>query len=596
MTKLPELTENYVRKLASAQSFSKGQSYYHAGAVENGRCEGNRLYAQVEGSQYQPYRVEIEFDEKGVDTAICTCPYDWGGVCKHIVAVLLEYISSPESFVEQAPLLERLAKHSKEELISIIERMVKRDPELLMIVEQPIASARTRNTAINLDSFRKQLQYGLSHYGAYDDYDYYGGYSSNDNTLYLTINEMINTAKDFGQHSDWKNAVAILGCIVEETVGDDDFELYEDWNLQEDIDRVLSELEKCMQQVKDDDDLRQAILDYWLTAELWDIEQGGIGFAENTVDWFRMYAKAQDIPRLREAVEIAQKKTNNDFEKRGHEFLLTEFDMLDSTDPEETLRRIRENEMFVLLFDKLLEMGRIDDAVIVWKEELAGYEYAQALYKLQNHKQIDLGIRLAEELLQKNYDERIVYWLIDRYKEQGNTEKLIYWQYQQFKQKPGLDNYIALEASAKSSPNWKAMRAEFIEMLEQNKTYDMLIHLYLHEENWDKAWETLPLYENLNLPEWRYGKEPLDFEIAEQSRFANPERSIPIYIKEARYQIGLRQRTYYAEAAEYLTVVRNLYLQYVKDEEAWLELIQGIRQEFKKLPALQDELNQAGLE
>jgi uncharacterized Zn finger protein len=61
MTNLPELTESYVRNLTTAKSFSKGQSYYHSGAVETGRREGNTLYAQVEGSQYQPYRVEIAF-------------------------------------------------------------------------------------------------------------------------------------------------------------------------------------------------------------------------------------------------------------------------------------------------------------------------------------------------------------------------------------------------------------------------------------------------------------------------------------------------------------------------------------------------------
>ncbi|MBD2305029.1 SWIM zinc finger family protein [Chroococcidiopsis sp. FACHB-1243] len=29
--------------------------------------------------------------KQGIVSADCTCPYDWGGLCKHQIAVLLAY-------------------------------------------------------------------------------------------------------------------------------------------------------------------------------------------------------------------------------------------------------------------------------------------------------------------------------------------------------------------------------------------------------------------------------------------------------------------------------------------------------------------------
>ena len=46
----------------------------------------------MQGSEFNPYKVGVAL--KGDDfTAACSCPYDWEGYCKHIVAALLTYMS-----------------------------------------------------------------------------------------------------------------------------------------------------------------------------------------------------------------------------------------------------------------------------------------------------------------------------------------------------------------------------------------------------------------------------------------------------------------------------------------------------------------------
>ncbi len=74
-----------IRHLANEASFERGERYFEEGRVEIIEASERRVKAVVEGTYN--YTVEVDLDE-GI-SATCTCPYDWGGYCKHIVAVLL---------------------------------------------------------------------------------------------------------------------------------------------------------------------------------------------------------------------------------------------------------------------------------------------------------------------------------------------------------------------------------------------------------------------------------------------------------------------------------------------------------------------------
>ncbi len=70
--------------------FARGLDYYESGHVERVDRDGGHVTAEVSGSDVEPYLVEIDLDENGeVESWECDCPYDWGPVCKHTVAVLL---------------------------------------------------------------------------------------------------------------------------------------------------------------------------------------------------------------------------------------------------------------------------------------------------------------------------------------------------------------------------------------------------------------------------------------------------------------------------------------------------------------------------
>ena len=92
---MPDLSESDIRAGASAESFRRGFELYEAAAVDSLVQRGDLLVAHVFGSQGNLYEVQVLLAEDGVASAVCSCPYDWGGWCKHIVAALLATITIP---------------------------------------------------------------------------------------------------------------------------------------------------------------------------------------------------------------------------------------------------------------------------------------------------------------------------------------------------------------------------------------------------------------------------------------------------------------------------------------------------------------------
>jgi uncharacterized Zn finger protein len=135
--KLP-LTDELIRGRAESQSYTKGHSYYRSGAIFDSVRRENRLEGLCEGSQANPYRIVVTFGKQGIATAYCTCPYDFGGDCKHIVALLLTYLHNPQKFETRLPLQDALQGRSKEELIAIIKAMIERVPDLEILVDRPV--------------------------------------------------------------------------------------------------------------------------------------------------------------------------------------------------------------------------------------------------------------------------------------------------------------------------------------------------------------------------------------------------------------------------------------------------------------------------
>jgi len=78
-------TIEQIRKLCTESSFERGIEYFRESAVRDLEQFGNRITSIVAGTS--DYEVTMRMDKEDIE-ASCTCPYDWGGYCKHIVATL----------------------------------------------------------------------------------------------------------------------------------------------------------------------------------------------------------------------------------------------------------------------------------------------------------------------------------------------------------------------------------------------------------------------------------------------------------------------------------------------------------------------------
>lgn len=96
------LTRQYLKSLASAASFERGEDYFRDGSVGGISREADTFTAKVRGS-YGRYKVKLTLQPVGVRLR-CTCPYDFGGICKHAVALGLAVLKKFGSQLEAAAL------------------------------------------------------------------------------------------------------------------------------------------------------------------------------------------------------------------------------------------------------------------------------------------------------------------------------------------------------------------------------------------------------------------------------------------------------------------------------------------------------------
>jgi uncharacterized Zn finger protein len=134
---IPDLTREQIQEHTSGGSFERGQEYLSNGAIRSiKRTDEHTLKAQVLGSDVHPYLVSIKFDEDDIQKVQCTCPYHEGSWCKHIVAVLLKTLKQDEIPVTEAlrirTMLETL---DRDEVITLLEKLVEKNPELLDDIE-----------------------------------------------------------------------------------------------------------------------------------------------------------------------------------------------------------------------------------------------------------------------------------------------------------------------------------------------------------------------------------------------------------------------------------------------------------------------------
>ena len=574
LTNLPSLTEDDIRRLATPQSFERGERYYASGSVLDAERRGNTLVAHIQGSQYEPYRITVTLGSAGIEKTACTCPYDWGGICKHIVATLLTWVREPDSFHTLTPVDELLAGRSKEDLIALVKEMIGRQPDLARLLELPLGP--DSSVPFDLAAFRKQASYALSR----DDAEW----------VARELERLQETADRYLEVDNLTAAGALYHLILDETLA-----RFEDWWLQWDRDGdilcVLGDcaegLDHCLDRVSDLE-TRQLWLEVLLEAELEDIRLGGVDFAWPAGDVVLRQATDEEWAwieaRLRREMQRAR-----DWGRRALvRFLTARLEMTG---------RETEADAFVLEHGTsqqraflLIQLSRVEEAVNIARQHFVSLpglvkRFADALVEA-GHGEAAVAY-MAEQARHERYASHYRPWLARYFEEHGDQEAALELWRRQFAEWPRFETYQELRQLAGELGTWETLRSALLKTLDPQRQASLLLQIALEEG--DVAWAL----EIISRPGARFSANEL-IRVAQAAEPDHPRAALEIYRRRAERAIAARGRGSYQIATSHLLRVRDLYHR-LGEDAAWEAYIAHLRQEHQRLRALQDELNKAEL-
>jgi uncharacterized Zn finger protein len=278
MSGIPKLSEQTIRRRFDERSYERGRAYFEEEAIFDARRQGQTLKARCHGSSAPSYRVSVMLGGKGIAGAECSCPVGSSGFCKHVAALLLTWREHPEAFVEvEEPdaVLERLGK---EELIALIKQMVRREPDLEMLLE---AAGRPPSA----DTYHAQASAAFAN--ADDGWNAIREVADH-------LDAIRETGDDSLKKKDWVQASVVYEGILRaisdayETVQDEEGELH---SIVEDC---VAGLGKCLPQISEHAARREGVLRaLWLISRL-DVEQGGIFLGEDAPELLLKHARGKE--------------------------------------------------------------------------------------------------------------------------------------------------------------------------------------------------------------------------------------------------------------------------------------------------------------
>jgi uncharacterized Zn finger protein len=600
---LPKLTEAAVRVGANPESFARGQSYYQSGAISDTAIQGNVLTGQCEGNSAPYYQVCAELDEAGLLSAECSCPYDWGGYCKHIVALLLTYVYQPQRFARRRPPEELLADVSGEDLAVLLAKLMREQPGLYDRIEATLAtpsakgaSKRTRRKKVEVDVYRRQIRnilHSLDGMRASEAYGYVGGLTNQ-------LREVEQSARKFLDAGDAALALEILLVLLEEVgqsveyVDDSDGYL---GGFTSDLGQPLAEAilsqtwseverEKLVQHLTG---LQRALGDYGMDDGLYLALQAANRGWETTPTTLAPRASA------RVATDEEDEEREGDFDKEA------EWDEADGEDAgyygsdagdlndaklnvlnrqgcvDQYLALCLEAQRHLRYALKLCELDRVAEGVTHAKKYFTTAEEAVELgERLRELKHIPEALAIGERGLKlASPRQRLGEWLGPVEEAQGRpTQALKAWLVA-FPESPTLETYKTLKRLA--GKGWRALRPKVMAMLKKAYSSQALAEVLLYEEEWDEAIQVAERREA--------GYTEIEI-VVEGVMPHRAEWAAKMATKQAERLMAEPKSNNYPIAAAWLQRTKKAY-ELLGQTAAWKKYLEKIKEQYKRRPALQ---------
>ena len=498
MMSKPSLTEATIRNLTTAQSFSRGQAYLRGGAVLEIKQRDDLLLAEVEGSEYEPYQVRVRLDAGGIVDADCTCPYDWGGYCKHIVAVLLAFVQQPDRVTERTPVVSLLSGLDHEALANLLTDLLATRPHLADWVETRIAARegtrqveseaaagpRQRQMALDPKPFQRQVRSilrGLGQMRPSEAYWATGGTVDQ-------VREVMMQAEPFLEAGDGRNALVILEAVADEYV--------DTWFEFDDSDGELGaffgEMGSMFAEALLSADLSPAERKSWVTKlSDWQAEVDDYGIDEGFDVAIGAAELGWDHPPLQRAM-AGQVTELGAWEDEApwyaDELAVARLNVLERQGRLEEYLNLAEAEGQTGLYvTMLVKAGRAEEAVAYGLVHTTTSDEALALAQsLRAHDHVHDALRVAEHGLSlPGSVKSLAHWLRDLASGLGEQGLALKAAQAAYAASPSLADYQAVQSLA--DEDWPQIQAELLERLARTTHTLTKVEIYLHEGMVERA-------------------------------------------------------------------------------------------------------------
>lgn len=271
-------------------------------------------------------------------------------------------------------------------------------------------------------------------------------------------------------------------------------------------------------------------------------------------------------------------------------------------DDEAYLRICRQTGCISDLVDRLLALGRIDEATREARQVTDSTLLSLADLFIQ-HGQETVIEQLVQTRAQEKPGRVLLEWLQRYYRERHNPGAELEVAIALFRVQPFLQRYRELRTLADQFNRWEALRSQMLDHLAQASNTVLLIEIALDEDDIDRALQLLQGMEKKGSPGsgyayiagyGYYGFSAIALQVARAAEQTRPLAAVELYQQLAEDLIAQRGRQNYQEACKHLARIQALYKQ-IDEATAWTRYIAALRERNRSLRALKEELAQAGL-
>ncbi|MBX3056056.1 MAG: SWIM zinc finger domain-containing protein [Anaerolineae bacterium] len=615
---MSSLSEKDIQARASAQSFAKGQGYYRNGYVSDVVRRGDVVTAVVEGSEYEPYQVQITLDETGVADANCTCPYDWGGDCKHIVAVLLTLVHQAEAVVEKPELETVLDGLTETQLRRVLLNLVAGRPELMAALEREVEWLQKRPAiatsaalsasapgpsiaAVDEAAVRREISKdfraaGQPHGRGYDYYDY------DDDGTGVDLEEILRPHLDKVESllaDGQAEAAASLLVTIIDTYADGLNEL-DEWVYEESdyqFEEMTSELAEWLAEVLLSLELSPEEQEEWLAQiESWEGDVGEMELAVTAV------TQGWDYPPL---VAVLQGHITDKGAWEGEapdyadQLAGARLRILERQGRFQEYIYLAEAEGETSLYVNMLaRAGQVEQALAEARQLLTNaHEYLALAQVLAGQGEMAAALEIGESGLAVPEPARdefglragsdsgkgaLAVWLRDQAEQAGRPSLALQAAKIAFQHSCRLADYQAVERLA--GDDWSVVKLELLPTLVSRTYGGEAIDIFLYEGMLMEAMKKIDASSYLY-----FGGELTKVIAATQEKY--PDWGIQKYRQLAERIMGGGKAKDYDTAVSYLRQARDIYLQHQRQDE-WRAYLGGLltthQRKYKLVPMLRE--------